>query len=323
MAQRIQGELAIFYGDKQNQHDFDNGIWMQILDIPYIQKLEEAQFYKTIIRTLWLEATGWSKEIRNKFPQVKQIGLSDHPISTHISRLPAEQVTRYISDLQYLDAIMVLTEEERQWYSVAVPSKPVVRVGLPFPVESYEKRFGKFRNSKRVLVGLGVGASDNDRNFISSLLVFRKLQLNNPDLKGVFLSVPKNLVKQCAILADQVENVYIHERESMESFYDMLSQCQFVINLADRNTPGRLQGEAAFFEIPCIGSNRLELQNELWPDFAVTPFELEKAVEKCQWVIDNPIATDVLASTAHQRLVENYNYDISRERFYELLKKVS
>ena len=322
MAQKTQGELGIFYGDKRNIGDFDNGVWMDILDIPFLQKIEEAQFYKTVIRTLWLEATGWSKEIRNRYPHVKQIGLSDHPISTHISRLSAEQVTRYISDLQYLDAIMVLTEEERQWYSVAVPSKPVVRVGLPFPVESYEKRFGKYRDSKKSMIGLGVGASDNDRNFISSLLVFRKLQLNNPDLQGVFLSIPKQLMRQCAVLADQVENVYIHERENMDSFYDMLSQCQFVINLADRNTPGRLQGESAFFEIPCIGSNRLELQNELWPDFAVSPFELEKAVERCQWVIDNPMAADALASTAHETLVKNYDYDVSRKKFEDILKKV-
>jgi len=323
MANRIQGDLAMFYGDKPNDGMYDNGVWLNILDIPFLQKIEEAQFYKTVIRTLWLEATGWSKEIRNRYPHVKQIGLSDHPISTHISRLPAEQAARYISDLQYLDAIMVLTEEERQWYSVAVPSKPVVRVGLPFPVESYEKRFGKYRDSEKSMVGLGVGASDNDRNFVSSLLVFRKLQLNNPGLKGVFLSIPKQLMRQCAVLADQVENVYIHERENMDSFYDILSQCQFVINLADRNTPGRLQGEAAFFDVPCVGSNRLELQNELFPQWAVSPFELEKAVEHCQWIIDNPMAADAIACTAHQTLINNYNYDVSRQRFEDILKKVS
>jgi glycosyltransferase involved in cell wall biosynthesis len=318
MAVRAVGDLAQYYGDKQNVGDYDNGIWHYLLDIPFIGLKEEAQLYKTVIRTLWLEATGWSKEIRNRFPHVQQIGLSDHPISTHVSRLPAEQVTRYISDLQYLDAIMVLTEEEREWYQTAVPSKPVVRVGLPFPVESYEQRFGKYRDLEKIIVGLGVGASDNDRNFISSLLVFRKLQLNNPDLKGVFLSVPSQLVNQCSILADTAPNVYIHEREDMASYYEMLSQCKFVINLPDRNTPGRLQGEAAFFNIPVVGSNRLELQNELFPQWAVSPFSLEQAVEHCQWILDNQNEATALASLAHDKLVQNYNLEISKKKFEEL-----
>jgi len=323
MGTKIISDTAFYYGDRENTGQYDNGCWMDVLKIPWLSRIEQSENYNIIIRTLWLEATGWSREIRNKYPHIIQIGLSDHPLSAHISRLPADKQHAYISDLEYLDGIMVLTEEEHQWYSVAVPSKPVERVGLPFPFETYERDYGHLRKSEKDLIGLGVGASDNDRNFISSLLVFRKLQLNNPDLKGVFLSVPKNLVKQCAILADQVENVYIHERENMESFYDMLSQCQFVINLADRNTPGRLQGEAAFFEIPCIGSNRLELQNELWPMYSVSPFELEKAVERCQWIIDHKEASNLDAKLARQRLEQEYNYDISKRRFEEILKKVS
>lgn len=321
MPVKAVGELAIYYGDKENKGDYDNGVWMNLLDIPFISNIEEAGLYKTVIRTLWLEASGWSKEIRNKFPHVKQIGLSDHPLSTHVSRLGAERQYAYLSDLQYLDGLMALTEEERQFYQTVLPHIPVMRVGLPFPVESYETRYGHLRNSEKKYIGLGVGASDNDRNFVSNLMAFRKLQLNNPDLAGVFLSIPDQLLPYCSYWADRVPNVYIHQRTEMGEYYDLLSQCKFVYNLTDRNTPGRLQGEAAFFEIPVIGSNRLELQEELFPTLSLKPFQIEDAVTSGQWLLNNPDKAAEIAKKAHSKLVKHYNYKVSKQKFNDLLAK--
>jgi hypothetical protein len=321
MAQRAVGEMAIFYGDKPNNGMYDNGVWMHLLDIPYLQKIEEASLYKVIIRTLWLEAIGWSREIRNRYPDVIQIGLSDHPLSTHISKLPANKQHDYISDLQYLDGIMALTEEERQWYQIAAPSKPVIHAGLPFPFESYEEKYGKFRSNEKQWIGLGVGASDNDRNFVSNVLAFRYLKLNNPDLKGVFLSIPHQLIMQTSYWADQIEGIYIHERTKMDEYLEILSNCKFVLNLADRNTPGRIQGEAAFLNVPVIGSNRLELQRELFPDLAVMPYELEKVVELGQYLLDKPDEATRLGKQAHESL-KNYDYEHSKMRFNQLLEEI-
>lgn len=321
MAKKAIGEMAIFYGDKQNDGMYDNGVWMNILDIPFIERMEEASLYKVIIHTMWLDAIGWHREIKNRWPQIKLIGLSDHPLSTHISRLPANKQAAYLDDLQYLDGIMALTEEERQWYQTAVPSVPVEYVGLPFPTENYEKLYGKFRNQPKEFIGLGVGAADNDRNFVSNILAFRKLQMTNPDIVGVFLSVPPQLIPYCAYWADRLENVYIHERTEMGEYYEMLSRCKLVINLADRNTPGRLQGEAAFFGVPVIGSDRLELQRLLFPQWAVSPFSLDDVVNWAQWILDNPMSTDAQLSGAKQTLEEQFGYKASKEKFMKLLAK--
>lgn len=322
MAVKAIGEMAIFYGDKQNNGQYDNGVWMDILDIPFLNRIEEAGLYKTIIRTLWLESTGWSKEIKNRFPQTRLIGLSDHPLSTHISRLPANQQHAYISDLEYLDGIMALTEEERQWYSIAVPSKPVEYVGLPFPFESYEKKYGHLRTTEREYIGLGVGAADNDRNFVSNLMAFRYLQLKNPDIVGVFLSVPKQLLPYCVYWADRIPNVFIQEREDMPEFYEALSRCKFVINLADRNTPGRIEGEAAFFNVPVIGSDRLELQRDLFPSLATMPFAIEDVVKNGQYLLDaSQDELDKITTYARKGL-DKYNYKNSIERFKLLLQRI-
>lgn len=322
MAVKAIGEMAIYYGDKQNNGDYDNGVWMNLLDIPFISRIEEAGLYKTVIRTLWLEAAGWSKEIRNKYPHVRQIGLSDHPLSTHVSRLDAVRQYAYLSDLQYLDGLMALTEEERQFYETVLPHIPVEYVGLPFPVESYETRYGHLRNNEKKYIGLGVGAADNDRNFVSNLMAFRKLQLNNPELTGIFLSIPDQLMPYCTYWADRVENVFIHKRTEMGEYYEILSQCKFVFNLTDRNTPGRLQGEAAFFEIPVIGSNRLELQEELFPTLSIKPFELSDAYKLGQYLLDNPNEGKEIVKKAHAKLVRHYDYKISKERFNKLVKKI-
>lgn len=322
MVKKAVGEIAMFYGDKQNNGMYDNGVWMDILDIPYLQRLEEASLYKVIIRTLWLDAIGWSKEIRDRYPHVKLIGLSDHPLSTHISRLAANKQAAYIDDLQYLDGIMALTEEERQWYQTAMPSIPVEYVGLPFPTDNYEKLYGNLRNQPKEYIGLGVGAADNDRNFVSNILAFRKLQLKNPDLVGLFLSVPPQLMPYCAFWADRLENVFIHERTEMGEFYEMLSRCKLVLNLADRNTPGRLQGEAAFFGVPVVGSNRLELQNILYPkQWSVNPFAIEDVVKQAQWILDNPDTVEIMMMEPKGILDREYGYKASKEKFMKLLSK--
>ncbi len=315
--------LGIFYGDKLNSGQYDNGIWMNILGIPFLSRIEEAGNFDVIIRTLWLESTvaGWSQEIRRRFPQVKQVGLSDHPLSTHVSKLSADKQLRYINDLQYLDGIMALTEEERQWYSLAAPSKVVIKAGLPFPFDAYTEKYSKFRGSEKKYIGLGVGASDNDRNFISSFLVFQRLQLVYPDLVGVFLSIPEQLIPYCSQLADAGKNVYIQQREDMEQFYDTLSQCHFVLNMADRNTPGRLQGEAAFFGVPVIGSNRLELQNELFPTLATSPYQLEKAFGIANWLLENPDKVRDINEYSLSKL-QRYGYKQSKAKFKKLLAEI-
>lgn len=314
------GEVAIYYGDKLNDGQYDNGVWMDLLDIPYIQKIEEAALYKTVIRTLWLDAIGWSKAIKERYPDVLQIGLVDHPLSSHISKLDSPKQHGFIKDLEYLDGIMALTSEEQEFYSVAVPSIPVIKAGLPFPFHKYDEKYGHLKNLKdRPYIGLGVGANDNDRNFISNLLVFNSLRQKYPDLKGVFLSIPHNLIQYCVFLADKYPNVFIHERVDMGSFYELLAQCQFVINMADRNTPGRLQGEAAYFGVPVVGSDRLELQNELWPRFSTTPYSLQKAVDKAELILTSDISKDI--STAYKNL-EVYNYENSRKLFNDFLNKI-
>lgn len=316
-------KAAIYFGDKPNTGEYDNGVWMHLLGIPYINRIEDAANYDLIIRTLWVQATvqGWSKEIRDRYPAVKQIGLSDHPLSTHISKMETSAQLRYLQDLQYLDGIMALTEEERQWYTVAVPNVPVIKSGLPFPFETYTERFSKFFDSEKKYIGLGVGASDNDRNFISSWAAFRLLNVVHPNEQGVFLSIPKEIFGATSFLASSIDNVYIQEREDMETFYDILSQCKFVINLADRNTPGRIQAEAAFFGVPVIGSNRLELQTELFPELSVSPYSLESVVNLANILLEDPEWGQLVAEKAKQKL-QKYNYKSSKRKFNALLKEI-
>lgn len=320
-------KIAQYFGDKPNDNGvfqgYDNGSWQSVLKIPYIQKIEEAEQYDVIIRTLWIEATvgGWSAEIRKRYPHVVQIGLSDHPLSTHISKMPAPQQVAYFKDLESLDGIMALTEEEREFYQTAIPSKPVIKGGLPFPFESYEATFGKYRDSDKKYIGLGVGASDNDRNFISNILVFERLRMDDPSLVGVFLSIPETLMPYCTYLADKVENVYIQQRTGMSDYYDILSQCKVVINLADRNTPGRLQGEAAFFGVPVVGSDRFELQNELFPSLATTPYALEHARSLVEGLLADPEYSKTLTDLAYQKL-HKYDFQSSKRKFNKLLKQI-
>lgn len=314
--------IAQYYGDKRNNGEYDNGVWMDLLNISYIAKIEEAGNYDVVIRTMWLDAIGWSQEIRKRFPHVIQIGLSDHPLSTHVSKLPPDRQMAYIHDLSFLDGIMALTDEERQFYALAVPNVPVIKGGLPFPFETYTERYGKFQNQpEKKYIGLGVGAADNDRNFISSALVMSRLRDIYPEVEGIYLSLPSYQIAPTSVYADYYGGIWLHEREGMEGFYEMLSKCHFVINLADRNSPGRIQGEGAFFGVPVIGSDRLELQKELWPDLTVSPYSIEDAAKLAVFLLQQPEVGAELATKARERL-ETYNYRRSRGRFNKLLREI-
>lgn len=313
------------YGDKRNRGDYDNGVWMSLLgDIPFIEDERELEPYDVVINTLWMESTvsGRTRRIKQRWPHKIVIGLSDHPLSTHISKMPANQQAAYIQDLEFLDGLMALTEEERQWYQAAVPRIPVIKAGLPFPFEEYGKRYGELRNNtEKPYIGLGVGAADNDRNFISSALVFDRIHDNHEDLNGVYLSLPSYQIAETSVYADYFGGIFLHERVDMKEFYTVLSQCKFVINLADRNTPGRIQGEGAYFGVPVIGSNRLELQNELFPKLAVSPYSVEDAVMKAEWLLANPDETEKLVANARTQL-QAYNYRRSRSKFNKLLQAI-
>ena len=151
--------------------------------------------------------------------------------------------------------------------------------------------------------------------------MFNRLKLEYPDIQGVFLSLLPQQIAQVAYLADKSKDIYLHQRNDMAEFYDILSQCKFVINLADRNTPGRLQAEAAFLGVPVIGSNRLELQNELFPELAVTPYELETAVKLAKVLLENPEQGEILAQKAVKKL-QAYNYGRSKRKFMKLLREI-
>lgn len=316
-------KIAIFYGDKRNNGDYDNGVWMDLLGIPFLSKLEEAGEYDVIIRTMWVDSTvaGWSREIRKRFPHIIQIGLSDHPLSTHISKMPPEHQIAYIQDLSFLDGIMALTDEERQFYTLAVPNVPVIKGGLPFPFEQFDKKFSELKNEPKRFIGLGVGAADSDRNFISSAIVMDRIHDIYPDMEGLYMSLPSYLLAPTSIYADYFGGIRLHERKGMEEFYRRLAQCHLVINLADRNSPGRLQGEAAYFGVPVIGSDRLELQKELWPDLTVSPYSVEDAAKMAVFLIRNPEVGVELAAKARKKL-EVYNYRKSRGRFNKLLRSI-
>ena len=92
--------------------------------------------------------------------------------------------------------------------------------------------------------------------------------------------------------------------------------------MADRNTPGRIQGEAAFFKIPVVGSNRLELQNELYPNYASSPFDLEKAVTDCKTLLMDEQLASWVGQSAHDFLVTNYDYAPSKKKFEDFLAKI-
>ena len=87
-------------------------------------------------------------------------------------------------------------------------------------------------------------------------------------------------------------------------------------------TPAATTMISAFFNIPVVGSERLELQRELFPETSVSPFALQDAVEKATALLESTEWAAKVGQEAHDALVTNYDYEKSLERFNLLLSKV-
>jgi hypothetical protein len=70
-----------------------------------------------------------------------------------------------------------------------------------------------------------------------------------------------------------------------------------------------------------IGSDRLELQTELYPELAVKPYELAKTLALAEVLLKDPEYGELVANKAKDKL-KHYNYKASRRKFNALLKEI-
>lgn len=341
-------------GRGEDKGYFDNGIWENVLGVPFTPNHgpRNPKGFRTapefgawliergvdvLIWTLWLNAVAPSEVKRFGPPGLKIVGLTDHPLNVDVLLSdPAGQrasTVRYVQSLRALDAIMVLTPREMGFYGGIHPN--VSLVGLPFPHAAYERLRVPPKTplhldgkpSRAVRVGLGVGGPGWawwDRNYLTTAFAYRALQqvlaAEGVEAEGVWLSVGYDDNSPAMPLLKGVGGTTIQRRTDMETYLATLQSCDLVVSNIVRDTPGRLVGECAFFGVPCVGSNSLALQGELFPSLSHDPFDIKSTVETCLELVRRPVQPSVLENALEG--LRQYGYGPMRERFLDVLESL-
>ena len=353
------------FGDRTSEPDgsrgpdkgmYDNSVWQCVLDIsPTPNKgpsredgLQTAEAFAmwlkdhavdVVIWTMWMNAADPAR-LKAMCPDLKIIGLTDHPLSIDFTVQQVGASAGYIHKMGALDAVMTLTPREQHFYGGLHANAHYV--GLPFPWKSYE-RFRVERDERtpakkaadgdEIVVGLSVGGpgwSHWDRNNLTTALCFRQFvramkTMHGVNVRGVWLSwtYPDN--HPMTLFAQGVEGSSIQHRTEMETYLATLQGCDFVFSNIIRDTPGRLVAECAWAGVPLIGSRSLSLQEELMPQLAFDPYDISGMVEKALWMCSPDFGNggDILdLGQMGTRLQYEYGYVKSRERFCGVLDSI-
>lgn len=297
-----------------------------------------------LIYTLWFNAPPVVEIKRFGPPGLKVLGLTDHPLNVDIlmSDLASARAStvRYVQNLRALDAVLVLTPREIGFYGGL--HKNVHHVGLPFPHSGYERLrlprpepwrgiggflAGGVKQTRKVRIGLGVGGPGWawwDRNYLTTAFAYRAIQqvlaTEGIEVEGVWLSVGYDDNSPAMPLLKGTDGTTIQRRTDMETYLATLQSCDVVLSNIVRDTPGRLVGECAFFGVPCVGSNSLSLQGELFPSLSHDPFDIASTVETALGLIRHG-PQGSLMENALQGLKE-YGFERSREKFLDVLESL-
>lgn len=340
--------------------DYDNGVWQHVLGVPRVpleKNLTDAQIGRwcknmnidVLVCTMWgtfVAGTGKSARgivtVKEEYPELKVIGLVDEPLMVDWchryggDNYNMKQAQGYMDGIGDFDAVFTICQHEYKFYRSFNPN--TFFVGLPFPDHGYSNLVFNDPHPARgdnIWIGLGVGGNAFtrwERNYGVALAAFENaveiVRHEDPDkadrMRGLMLSwTEKSSMDILHNIKDRYPNVLIQMRTSMQDYLRYLQSCSAVISPIIRDTPGRLVGECAYFEIPLYGSDVPDIQRELWGDeLTFSPWDVKGYATGVAKQVLTDLDMKDTAKSAKLKLIENYGMDISRSRFSDILKRM-
>jgi hypothetical protein len=118
-----------------------------------------------------------------------------------------------------------------------------------------------------------------------------------------------------------IKNVSLYRREGWPKYLKQLASARLLIDLNNRETVGRNALDCAALGIPCVATNRSDLQRRLYPYTTLEDsWGIDQAVELCQRLLHDPGFYQQVIDYA-AKAIQQFDLASFRQRFQSILDR--
>lgn len=120
----------------------------------------------------------------------------------------------------------------------------------------------------------------------------------------------------------KTKNLSLYRRESWPTYLRQLATARLLIDLNNRETVGRNALDCAALGIPCVSTDRSDLQGKIFPETTLSdPWDVDKAFKVCERLLSDPVFYQQVIAEARLRVTQ---FDLAsfQQRFSALAAKL-
>lgn len=119
----------------------------------------------------------------------------------------------------------------------------------------------------------------------------------------------------------QKDKLALFRRQSWQSYLPELAKTMLLIDMNTRETVGRNALDCAAVKVPCISTNRSDIQARLFPDITIDDsWDVDTAVHLCQQLLNDQDFYQSVIQHAYEELTQ-FNPDAFRQRWQTILNQ--
>lgn len=312
-----ESKIGLLYNNKIENCISDKGLWVDILDKvdnDVITNYDNSKLKLVDILCIIYDFSmvGKITEMKHKNNKQKIVLLLGFNIYPDLFSLSIENQIKVINDIKVADGILTTGLPEKQYFKYI--NEKIEWVGIPFVRDNIDS-FKCEKEKDLICISVGDICEHNYNNHISCLNVIEKVRENiNDNIRYTILSKINDSDKK---LIQNTFNSYIDiPNNNITDYYNIISKSSLLINLSVNYTFGRIVGESALLNTPCMGSDRVDLQNLLFPQIKFDVFNIDGLYSLLKYIYRNPNYYKSIINYAQCRIAD-YNVKVIKRRFFD------
>ncbi len=217
-----------------------------------------------------------------------------------------------------------MLDDEKEFFQALYPDTNVIHLPIAFNVENDKKLAIDPATKDKNLIALAPHTSfwyptDARRIAITNFLVFRELQKERPEVKGICWSKEQHIDKLVRLLEDLgIDNIAIFPHCRRDKFLEAAKHAYIGIYLPWQLSQGQYPINMASLGIPMVLNDLVETHTRLYPNFTRDNFNVGGLISDCICLLDNYEFYTDIRNVAMER-VDYYNIENCKKRIMEAL----
>jgi glycosyltransferase involved in cell wall biosynthesis len=253
-------------------------------------------------------------KLKKKYPDLILIGVQEGSLHSPDNTYSTADRLKLIEAFRAVDALGVLLEDSIAYFQ-SLTDKPVFWLGVPFPVE-WAKQCLVSPDKKPPTIEIPTSLLDSKAG-LTNFFALRTIQQNHPEFTGIIYSRnPKNEAKLCqqfGVKADILPATHI-----WQEYFTRHARAGIGLHLDYRWSWNRYVLDCAGAGIPCISTPHSTVQQTLFPELMVEPFDIRAAKNLAEKLIKDPAFYQACRHYALEK-IGKFTFENSARRLKEFL----